>query len=275
MIFRQKLRVLRKTFRGFDRRAALIFFLLRNLHKPPDVIFRGAWRIIDGATSKRLVKERFGVPLRHVRHYRLRQAIKQIFPKYSPAVIVDREIMQFVQGGPSVIASIHARTEFAMCAALDRAGLQCVIITANPVKPAEIQNYDLSAPPQNILRERDVFVQARAALRGGKVVICDVDFIVDKDLPSARVCISTSLFEFARKAKAKLLFGYTQVSADGEMNCILEAAPPNSASAEEDARRFIAFLERVQGGPSDLTIGNWARPLEIKPPEITSGAGTR
>ncbi len=124
MLFRHKLRALRKTFRPFDRRAALIFFLLRNRYKPTDVIFRGAWRIIDSAVSKRPIKERFGVPLRHVRHYRLRHAIKQVFPQYSPVVVIDRDMLQLVRGAPTIIASIHGRTEFAMCAALDRAGLQ-------------------------------------------------------------------------------------------------------------------------------------------------------
>jgi hypothetical protein len=155
-----------------------------------------------------------------------------------------------------------------MCAALDRAGLQSAIITTNPVKPAEIQNYNFSMSPQNIIRQRDVFIQARAALKSGRVVICDVDFIADKNLPSARVCISTSLFEFARKIKANLFFGYAQISPDGAMNCIFKVASPHSTSSQEDAQRFIEFLKTVQSELSDLTIEDWTRPFEIKSSEM-------
>lgn len=259
MTFRKKLRTLRKALRAFDQRAALMVFVLRHFRKPPAEVFRGAWRIIDGATSKRLIKDRHGVPPKHVRHFWLRHAIKLVFPQYVPTIVCNHEMLELMRRTPSVVASIHARTEFAMCAALDRAGLQSAIITAFPVKPAEIQNYNFSTPPQNILRKRDVFVQALSALRSGKVVVCDADFIVDKDLPSARVCISTSVFKFARNVKASLFFGYTQISDDGDMNCIFKPAPLSSASPEEDAQQFIAFLADVQSQVSDLTIGDWTR----------------
>jgi len=260
MTFREKLLTLRKAFRRFDRRTTLMLFVLCNLHKPPTDVFRGAWRIIDRAKSKRSIEDRYGVPLKHVRHFRLRHAIKRVFPQYAPTVVADYEMLDLMRQTPSVVASIHARSEFAMCAALDRAGLQSAIITAFPVIPAEMQNYNFSTPPQNILRERDVFVQALAALRSKRVVVCDVDFIVDQNLPGARICISTSLFEFARKVKANLFFGYTQISDDGDMNCIFKPAPLGSASAEEDAQQFIAFLAGVQSQLLDLTIGDWTHP---------------
>jgi hypothetical protein len=270
MTFRTTLRALRKVTAQSERRVSLACHLLRNYHKPPQDVFLGAWKIIDAAPSKRLIKDRYGVPLRHVRHFRLRHAIKHVFPRYSPAVIADPQMLELIRQAPLVVASIHARTEFALCAALDRAGQECAIITADPVKPDEIQNYDFSTLPQNILRERDVFIQARAALKNGKVLICDADFIADKNLPSARVCISTSLFEFARKVKANLFFGYTQISPDGAMNCIFKAASPHSTSSQEDALRFIEFLKDVQSELSDLTIEDWTRPFEIKSSEIKS-----
>jgi hypothetical protein len=268
MTFRTTLRALRKVTAQSERRVSVAFHLLRNYRKPPQDVFRGAWKIIDGAPSKRLIKDRYGVPLRHVRHFRLRHAIKQVFPRFSPIVIADPQMLELIRQAPSVIASIHARTEFALCAALDRAGQECAIITADPVKPAEIQNYDFSTLPQNILRERDVFIQARAALKSGRVLICDADFIADKDLPTARVCISTSLFEFARKVKANLFFGYAQISPDGAMNCIFKAESPHTPSSREDAQRFIGFLKDVQSELSDLTIEDWTRPSEIKSTEM-------
>ena len=270
MTFRTTLRALRKVTAQSKRRVSLALYLLCTWHKPPQDVFRTAWKIIDEAPSKRLLKDRYGVPLRHVRHFRLRHAIKQVFPCYSPTVIADPQMLELIRQAPSVVASIHARTEFALCAALERAGQKCAIITADPVKPDEIQNYDFSTLPQNILREGDVFIQARAALKSGRVLICDADFIADKDLPSARVCISTSLFEFARKVKANLFFGYAQVSPDGAMNCIFKAASPHSTSSQEDAQRFIEFLKDVQSELSDLTIEDWTRPFEIKSSEMKS-----
>ncbi len=257
MTFREKIRALRRAFHSFDRRATLMLFMLRHLNRPPTEVFLGAWKIVDEPTSKRLLKERLGVPSTHIRHFRLRHLIKLVFPQYVPTVTFDPEMLERMRRTPSVVASIHARTEFAMCAALDRAGIQSAIITAFDVRPAEIENYNFSTPPQNILRGRDVFVRALAALRSGKVVVCDVDFIADKDLPTARVYISTSLFEFARNINATLFFGYTQISDDGDMNCVFRQAPLDSASAEDDAQHFIAFTADVQSELSDLTIGDW------------------
>lgn len=262
MTIRATLRTLRKATSLSERRAALAFYFLRNCYRTPEEVFRGAWRIIDDAPSKRLIKDRYGVSLQHVRHFKLRHAIKQVFPRYSPAVIADREMLDLIKKAPAIIASIHGRTEFAMCAALDRAGQKCAIITAYPVEPAEMNIYNLSTPPQNILRERDVFIHARAALKSGKVIVCDVDFIADKDRPSARICVSTSLFEFARKVKANLFFGYTQVASDGTMNCILRAAPC-STSPREDAQYFVAFLKDLQNVLPNITIEDWTRPPDI------------
>lgn len=259
MTFKEKLLVLRKAFRFLDHRAALTVFVLRNLNNPPTEVFRGAWRLVNVPTSSRPPNDRFGVPPKHVRHYWLRHVIKLALPQYSPTVTFDPEVLERMRQGPAVIASLHARTEFAMCAALDRAGLQSAIITAFAVRPAEMQNYDLASAPQNILRDRDVFVRALAALRGRRVVICDADFIVDKGLPSARVYISTSIFEFARRVNATLFFGYAQISDEGDMNCIFKLAP-RAASAEEDAHRFIEFAADVQSEISNLTIGVWKRP---------------
>lgn len=264
MTFKTTLRALRKATALSDRRASVACHLLRNYRKPPQDVFRGAWEIIDAAPSKRLIRDRYGVPLRHVRHFRLRHAIKQIFPRYSPIVIADPQMLELIRQAPSVVVSIHARTEFALCAALDRVGQECAIITADPVKPAEIQNYDFSILPQNILLERDVFIQARAALKSGRVLICDADFIADKDLPTTRVCISTSLFEFAHRVKANLFFGYAEVSPDGAMNCIFKAASPHSTSPQEDAQQFIEFLRDKQSELSNLTIEDWTGPFEIK-----------
>ncbi len=259
MTFEEKLLALRKAFRFLDHRAALMVLVLGNLDKPPTEVFRAAWRLVNVSTSRQPRNDRFGVPPKHVRHYCLRHLIKLALPQYSPTVTFDPKVLEHMRHGHSVIVSIHARTEFAMCAALDQAGLQSAIVTAFDVRPAEMQNYDFAAPPQNILRDRDVFVRALAALRSGRVVVCDADFIVDKGLPSARVCISTAIFEFARRVNATLFFGYTQISDEGDMNCIFRPAP-HADSAEEDAHRFIDFAADVQSEITNLTIGDWTRP---------------
>jgi hypothetical protein len=188
--------------------------------------------------------------------------VKFFVPKFSPEVRFDETFLRRAFNAPCVVACIHSQTEFAICAALDRAGLQTAFVSAEPVSRPQLENYNFSILPLNILRQPDLFVKARAALKSGRVVVCDADFILNKGLPNAQVCISKSLFEFRRMSGANLFFGHVQISEDGAMDCIIEAVPQRSASALDDAKHFIDFLARFEGTPPQLTIRDWPAPAQ-------------
>ena len=86
--------VLRPVVSPTTRYTFAVAFVLRNLGQPPTDVFSGAWKIVDGQTSRRPIKGRLGVPPRHIRHFRLRQLIKLIIPRYAPTVTCDPEVVE-------------------------------------------------------------------------------------------------------------------------------------------------------------------------------------
>ena len=214
--------------------------------------------MVDGATHASSVQRNLRkIPPRHIQHYNLRQVMKAFFPKFIPEVTMDCTVIDALRQGPSLIATIHARSELAICAALDRAGLRSAIITSSPITSSNTANYAFGTPPVNIARDRNVFIEARAALRDGCVVICDVDFVRDRGGPEEANYVSASFFAFQQAIKAKLYFGYTTISQDGVMNCVIVPRLGEGASPEATAREFIAFIDDMQGAKSGLQIGTW------------------
>ncbi|MBS0240175.1 MAG: hypothetical protein JSR89_17310 [Proteobacteria bacterium] len=197
------------------------------------------------------------MPVRHIQHYNLRQLIKSFFPEFVPQVSIDPSVIAALQSGPSVIATIHSRSEYAICAALDKAGLASAVITAVRMDPIDVDNYGFGTAPICILRDRNVFLETRAALKEGRVIICDVDYVLDKHGPARSLYVSASFFAFQQAVKAKLYFGYTNISENGQIGCVVVPGSGEGISPEEVAREFIEFIDRMQGAKSGLRIGTW------------------
>jgi len=195
--------------------------------------------------------------MRNVRHFQLRQLMKFLDPSFSPALRFDDEFLRTAFATPGVVACVHSQAEFAICAALDQVGVRTAFVSSTPVSQKELENYKFAVPPLNLLRGPDLFVQARAALKNGRAIVCDTDFILDKGLPGAKICISKSLFEFRRMLRLNLFFGHVRILEDGLMDCIFEAHRDGSTSAQQDAHSFIGFIERVSSPSTKLTIEIW------------------
>jgi len=197
------------------------------------------------------------MPVRHILHYNLRHFIKSVFPEFIPQVSIDPGVIEALGDGPSVIATIHLRSEYAICAALDKAGLASAVITANGMDPIDVHNYGFGTAPICIKRDRNVFLETRAALKNGRVIVCDVDYVSDRHEPAHAPYVSASLFAFQQAVKAKLYFGYTNISDDGQMECVIVRGRGEGISPEEAAQEFIDFIDRMQGVKSGLRIGTW------------------
>lgn len=253
-----RLKVLRRRFRPLRPRARLLFYILRNRRRPADEVFRGAWEIVDKATSGAKVERNVRkIPVRHIQHHNLRLSIKSFFPEFVPQVLIDSSVIDALRAGPSVIATIHSRSELAICAALDRAGIPSAIITSSPLDPIKADNYAFGTRPINIPRDRNVFVEARAALRDQCVVVCDVDFVLDRGGPGEANCVSMSFFAFQQAVKAKLYFGYTNIHGDGKIECVIVPRTGGASTPQSAAQEFIDFIDRMQGTKSGLRIGVW------------------
>lgn len=258
MNFGSRFRIIRRRFRPLRPKGRLSLYIVRNWRRPPEEVFRGAWKIVDEATAGTSVRRNFRkMPVRHIQHYNLRQVIKSVLPEFVPQVLIDPSIIEALQAGPSVIATIHSRSEYAICAALDKAGLASAVITADRMDPIDVDNYGFGTAPLCIRRDRNVFLEARIALKDGRAIICDVDYVMDKHGPDQALYVSASFFAFQQAVRAKLYFGYTNISEDGRIECIVVPGSGEGLSPEEAAREFIDFIDRMQGAKSGLRIGTW------------------
>ncbi|MGO4684966.1 hypothetical protein [Hyphomicrobium sp. 2TAF46] len=258
MNYRARLRVIRRRFRPLRPKGRLLLYIVRNWWRPPKEVFRGAWKIVDEATAGTSVRRNFRkMPVRHIQHYNLRQVIKSVYPDFVPQISIDPNVIDALRTGPSVIATIHSRSEYAICAALDRAGLASAVITAGRMNPVDVDNYGFGTAPKCIQRDRNVFLEMRVALKDSCTIVCDVDYVLDKHGPAPALYVSASLFAFQQAVKAKLYFGYTNISDDGQIECVVVPAGGEGISPEDTAREFIEFIDRMQGTKLGLRIGTW------------------
>lgn len=246
----------------------LLGFILWHRHADPATLFRLAWQRLERRKARpELSRNRLHIPARHWMHRDLRILFKILFASFAPAIRVrNPQMLARIASQPAILVTIHSKTEFALAKMLDGAGLASALITAAPVSRKSLENYGFQELPQNILRSRNVLVEARTALKAGRVLICDVDY--SRHLPHSGVAryISINLFEFRARTKAGLFFALAQITGDGDIECVLEAAEdhlPAMAGPEETARAFIRFVERIRGAPSDYQLGNWTAQTRI------------
>ncbi|CAA2139186.1 hypothetical protein [Hyphomicrobium sp. ghe19] len=259
---RKNLKIDLKDLRFLVRNLGIFAFLVRNHSKPADVLFKVAWKKLDRSGSALAANNFRQIPARNIQHRKLRQVFKHLFPGFSPEITLsDPSIINELRSRQSIIAMIHTQGEYAILAALDRAGLRSAMITASPINNTRLANYGVRNAPLNILRTSSTFVEARAALRDGYTLVCDVDYVPDKKSANADRYISTPLFDFQRLVRADLYFAHIRIGEEGEMECVVERAPGNdnlNGSVALTAAQFIEFIDKLQDKPSKLKVGDWS-----------------
>jgi hypothetical protein len=265
---REKLKVDLKHLRFVGRNLGLFAFLMRNRSKPADALFRDAWRKLDRNNSAIAANNFRQIPARNIRHYNFRQVFKQLFPGFLPEVTLsDPGLIDQLRSRQSIIATIHSQGEYAILAALDRAGLRSAMITASPINTTRLANYGFRNAPLNILRTSSTFVEARAALRNGYTLVCDVDYVLEKKSVNGERYISKSLFDFQQLVKAQLFFAHVRIGQEGDIECVIERAPGSGNSDEPSvlaANQFIEFIDRAQEWPSKFKVANWSAHMARK-----------
>ncbi len=201
------------------RNLGLLGFLLKNRAIPNHVLFRAAWLRIRKHGVRHFRKQNlFGIPQIKFLHHEFRYYFKQLFRNYSPEILkLDPNLVVALKGKPTVIAIDHSKCEYALCAALDAAGLQSAMITHDPFFLNEINNYKFQKKPINILKSAGAFVAARAAMKNGAILIIYVDYLSNNER-----LYSPAVFEFQNASKAQLFFAKIEICEEGQMKCILK-----------------------------------------------------
>jgi hypothetical protein len=265
---REKLKIDLKHLRFLSRNIGIFAFLMRNRSKPANALFRDAWKKLDRNSSTVVFNNFRQIPARNIRHSNFRQVFKHLFPSFLPEITLsDSGVIDELRSRQSIIATIHSQGEYAILAALDRAGLRSAMITASTINTTKLANYGLRNQPLNILRTSSTFVEARAALRKGYTLVCDVDYVLDKKSVNGERYISKSLFDFQQLVKAQLFFAHVRIGAEGEIECVIERAPGSGNSDEPSvlaAYKFIEFIDKAQERPSRFKVANWSADMAQK-----------
>lgn len=261
MNFRKKLSRAWRLTRIFPCRLRLIAFLFLNRRLPVDLLFQQAWRLVDDSTSLEDRKKNIQqISVLHFLHHELRQLFYLLFPNFSPPIVLmNWAVIDNLRAQQSIITTMHSRSEYALLAALDRAGLATSFISHRPIHEERLAKYRFQISPTNILQTRSVFLDARSAMNSGRIVVCDVDFVIAQGTADMKHYVSTAAFEFCSSVKGKLFFAHTRIGNEGQIECIIESADFNASSSGRSTQAgasFIAFIDRVQDYPSGLSIAN-------------------
>jgi hypothetical protein len=257
---KETLKIGAKRLRFICRNFRLFVFLMQHRNAPADTLFREAWRMFDRKTAPTAIGNNFRqIPDRHFRHYNFRHFFKYLFPSFLPEIKLDQSVISAIGSQKSIIATIHSKSEYAILAALERAGLRTAMITASSMNVSKLETYGIKKPPLGILRTPGAFIEARSALRDGYTLVCDVDYVLGRRYMNVERYISASLFDFQRVVGAQMFFAYTRIDENGQIECIVEQARHSSAQPSFlSAAQFIEFIDKVQGQPSGLKVANWS-----------------
>jgi hypothetical protein len=256
----ETLKIGAKRLRFLCRNFWLFAFLVRHRNMPTDVLFRDAWMLFERRSASAAIGNNFRqMPSRHIRHHNFRQVFKYLFPSFLPEITLDQSVISAIGSQRSIIATIHSKSEYAILAALERAGLKSAIITASSLDASKLETYGFKKLPLGILRTPGVFIEARSALRKGYTLVCDVDYVLGRKNTNGEQYISKALFDFRRSIKVQMFYAYTCIGMEGQIECIVERARHSYAQPSSlDAAQFIEFIDKVRGQPSGLKVANWS-----------------
>lgn len=217
----------------------LFVFLVRNGATPEKALFRKTWIWIrkQGVISFPK-KDPYGISQVNFLHHEIRYYFKQLFRNYSPEIVpLDPNIVLALENSRSVVVINHSKSEYALCAALDAAGLQSAIVTHGPLQENEISNYFFCRRPISFLKSASTFIEARAAMKRGVILILYAD-VLERGLLE----FSCAAFEFQRAIKANLHFAKIEICEEGQMKCIIKPAA-DSTDDQTTMMEFKAFLK--------------------------------
>lgn len=172
-----------------------------------------------------------------------------------------------------MVATIHTGTEACLNRMFEELGLGSVVIAASRIgTQRKAALFGLKGTVDIVGRSSDTFLIARRKMKDSKVICCCADFTV-REIGTLYHdhFMATGLFDFAKLAKATIVYAIPTLSDTGEI--IINLSDPGidarSSTVEELARDFIRFISAVTKENRMWKIGAWTPKTPGSPPKYS------
>lgn len=249
----------------------LKLFILRNKRLEQDQLFDRSWTFVQRfrwlLSGRQLYRNRFQMNWKSFALISLVREVKRHHPSFAPAIITkNRHILTEPanQGSPIVVATIHTGTETSLNRMFEQLGVKSSVIAASGgSEQRRSALLGLKGKADFIQRSNDSFLMARRKMKDGKAICCCADFTIREagTLYHDRY-MAPGLFEFAKRAKAKVIYALPLVSDSGQI--IINLSAPGiweeNSTAEELAHDFILFISTITSEKCNWKVGSPQRP---------------
>ncbi len=258
----------------------LKLFILRNRKAEQEQLFTQGWKFVHRFQwlflGRQLYQNRFQKNWESFAFTELVRAVKKHNPLFVPKVITkNRELLAepAKRGSPIMVATIHTGTEACLNRMFEELGMESAVIAASKIATQnKAALFGLKGTVDVIGRTSDTFLIARRKIKDGKVICCCADFTAREvgTLYHDRF-LATGLFDFAKLAKAAIVYAIPTLSETGEITINLSQPGIDSknSTVEELAQDFIRFVSVVTKENRVWKIGSWTPKMPGSPPKYS------
>jgi hypothetical protein len=231
-------------------------------------LFVSGWKFIWALRWLFRGKENYGnryrISWRNFAYMQLLVKVKQRDPAFVPPLrIFGSELLTQLaeQKQPVLIVTIHARLISCLNKMLEDLGITSSVIAISDDTLRVSKLFGLMGDVDIIPLNSDSLVIAHRKLKAGRLVCCCADFTVRRNgtLYHDRY-IAESLFAFAAKARARVVYAVVNITEHGEVtiNIAAPSIAETHAAPGELAMDFARFIADTNRQPPDWKVGSWA-----------------
>jgi hypothetical protein len=248
--------------------ALLKFFILRNRKSGKDKLFERGWMFVQRFhwffSGRQLYRNRFQKNWRGFALIALVSAVKRYDASFAPKIVTKNHHLltePVKRDSPIVVATIHTGTETSLNRMFEELDMESAVIAASKSSPQRLSGlFGLKGTVDLINRSSDAFLIARRKMKDGKAICCCADFTIrEAGTLYHDHYMATGLFDFAKRARARVIYAVSTVSEAGEI--IINLAKPGikeeNSTAEELAHDFIVFISALTNENQVWRIGSW------------------
>jgi hypothetical protein len=254
----------------------LKLFILRNRKLEQEQLFKRSWTFVQRFhwlfSGRQLYRNRFQRDWKSFVLSALVSEVTQRHPSFVPEVITkNRHVLTEPAklGSPIVLATIHTGVETSLNRMFEELGVKSSVLAASKGSPQRLSAlFGLKGTVDLIGRSSDSFLIARRKMKDGKAICCCADFTMrEAGTLYHNHYMAPGLFDFAKWAKARVIYAVPLVSELGEIIINLSAPgiSEENSTAEELAQDFILFNSTITKEKYNWNIRSWSSLLPGSP----------
>jgi len=245
----------------------LTVLVRRKRNLPAEERFQSAWQFIQRYRwlfrGRELSSNRYGIDWKNFAFMRLLRLVGAGQGRFVPGIRVvnDAALTELVESKARVVVvTIHSRVETVMNRVFEERDIPYSVIAVATAPQRASEMLGLKGTVDLIPLGDDSLLIARKKLTDGRVLCTCADFTVRAPATLYHDnYIAVGLFEFARKCRARLVYAFTKVNEDGnvEISMARPTLDEEQASPVALAGDFVDFIRAISPDGRDWTVGPW------------------